>query len=694
MRIAEHGRVRVVVAWSLALCVLLLARLASGIDSAMHFSGSPVDGPFQLLNALRRIEAGQRGGVHFQFFHGLGVPYLHYPLFRLFGGGLVGSELSRQIISIIAFPAVLIAFFRAFTRDWPRTLALSFLVYVIAIALPLGTVTTPMVSMLGVRSTLPTLLPVALYLPASSRGRMISVGLLIGAALVIGTEQGLAALMAFAVVRVVSALATPDQRARLREAGVTIAIAIATLLLLLLLIGGMSGVVGALRYNLQLVPGDQFWYFGAPASPFAYDWPSVFALMRQQPRIAVAIVGGVAAVVLYLRRLWREPEGEAGRRNAALAVLAIYALISCASILGLFYHTYVEPCLRALLLLGALELDRLASARATTSERTPRLRVGFLAAVAFVVMVFAVPSTVGAALATLPHVVRDHVVHHQPSTLEGIWPATLTEGQRIVDQHRGPDGSAPSIWSTYSGWIEARNGVLNPTPFDYTMHALGPANRAAYVEDFRRVKPALVQTVLPTFVMYEIWMEQTSWEFYEELLRNYRAIGGTAWSIYWDRLPLPNPPQTPVWSASVADGATEVELPVDDQFHGDTIVALLSVQLDYTVHNPLRALPFVGAMPRYFVSAERTMSRFPVTLDPYRQSARFPVIAVRGQKPLLQFRTYSLLPGARFDVQRVQVSRVPVNQNNIGWLSSLITEQQRRDPLGPGSDSTGRYRWR
>src|SRR3954469_21170580 len=112
-----------IIGWGIALFLLVAIRTTGGIESAMHFDGPPVDGPFQLFNALRRIAAGQRGGADFQFFHGMGVPYLHYLPFRLFGGGFLASEITRQLISIIAYPAVLVVFFRAFTRDWPRTLA-------------------------------------------------------------------------------------------------------------------------------------------------------------------------------------------------------------------------------------------------------------------------------------------------------------------------------------------------------------------------------------------------------------------------------------------------------------------------------------------------------------------------------------------------------------------------------------------
>src|SRR5947199_23708 len=74
-----------VLAAKLFLALYFLYYLVDGMYPALVFDGLPVNGPFQLFNPLRRIAAGQVGGKDFIFFHGIGVPYLHYPLFALFG---------------------------------------------------------------------------------------------------------------------------------------------------------------------------------------------------------------------------------------------------------------------------------------------------------------------------------------------------------------------------------------------------------------------------------------------------------------------------------------------------------------------------------------------------------------------------------------------------------------------------------
>ena len=77
----------------------------------------PIDGPFQLFNALRRIDAGQRPGRDFPAFHGVGLPVVHYPVYRLLGGDFLASELARQWVSPAAHIAVYLLLSLLLFRD-------------------------------------------------------------------------------------------------------------------------------------------------------------------------------------------------------------------------------------------------------------------------------------------------------------------------------------------------------------------------------------------------------------------------------------------------------------------------------------------------------------------------------------------------------------------------------------------------
>src|SRR5437660_1423048 len=94
----------------------LVDRIAGAITVPMVFNGFPADGPFQTFNPSRRIAAGQHAGIDFQFFHGMGVPYLLYPLYALGGKTIFSSEVSRELVSVLFFALTVIAISAAASR--------------------------------------------------------------------------------------------------------------------------------------------------------------------------------------------------------------------------------------------------------------------------------------------------------------------------------------------------------------------------------------------------------------------------------------------------------------------------------------------------------------------------------------------------------------------------------------------------
>lgn len=75
---------------------------------ANYFGGYPYDGPFQTLFSLRRIADGDLPGRDFHFFHGNGIPFIHYPIFFIFGKSLFSSQFSE---SIIHFSSIIISLY-------------------------------------------------------------------------------------------------------------------------------------------------------------------------------------------------------------------------------------------------------------------------------------------------------------------------------------------------------------------------------------------------------------------------------------------------------------------------------------------------------------------------------------------------------------------------------------------------------
>jgi hypothetical protein len=661
--------------WALLFAFLSALMLVVGIESALHFVGPAIDGPFQLYNALRRIQAGQRPGIDFQFFHGLGIPYLHYVPFRLLGGTFIASEVTRQLLSALVYPVVVLAVLRSFIKNWTRTLAWAAIVMAGSIALRMTSMLVAINSLLGIRSALPTLLPIVLCLPVRRHVRNVLAGLALGGALLLGTEQGVAAILALLLATLAVAVRTRRQSGYLADCAVAIAVGVATLVAALAVMGGLSGMRGALAYNFRSVPMDQYWYFGVPPNVFISSWHVLPRMLTAIWQIPATLAAGCAMVVFGLRRVSPESHPSEDRRQLALTVLALYGLISCASLLGTYVNAYVQPCQRVLLLLSAIYLDSWFRRRDAALGRRPRLGVSSSVVLAcastLAMMVAVVPGIFATTFVYLPHVVRDHVLGRKGAVYSGIWPTTLPAAQAFLDSRRDSAGHPPTLWSTYAGLLEARNGLFNPS-FDYIIHALGPANREQYVQEFRSRRPTLVQTVSPAYTQYEAWIEDTSWDFYSELLRNYDLIGGTDWSFFWQRRATPSPLPTEVWTGAVGPGARSVQLPRIPLIANASPYLLLQVELEYRVSNPLVRLPLVGTMPRYLVRADNTVQKYPVTINPFATTVRFPLIGIRGEAPVLRWDVESLLPGASIAISRVRLSVVQTSPQNLWWLSSRI----------------------
>lgn len=330
------------------------------------------------------------------------------------------------------------------------------------------------------------------------------------------------------------------------------------------------------------------------------------------------------------------------------------------------------------MLVWMLELDRWLATREMGASADPR-QIGpmptAVAASLVLMVVFAFqPSIV--LLRQIPHTVARHLIAREGMVWDGVWPQTMSVSQTVMDAHRGPLGEPPQVWSTYAGLLEARTGQFHPD-VDYIIHALGPDNRRAYVDRFRASRPALVQTVLPSYSQYETWIEQTSWDFYADLLRNYRTVAATPWSIFWERLPRENPGPVQYWRSGALAGPETIDVPLPALSGPRAANVLIELEITYTTHNPGGFLPVVGGLPRYLVQIEGAATRGPVTLAPYARSSRFPVIGVEGGTLRLSFWTFSLLPGARFRVESVRASLVPVLPSMQAWVENLSLAERR-----------------
>ena len=88
------------------------------------------------------------------------MPYAHHGMCRLFGGGLAGSQLARQLLGTTVYAVVFIVFFRAFSYRWQHALCLTTAALSLSWILKFTAILFATIGMLDLRSALPTLLPV------------------------------------------------------------------------------------------------------------------------------------------------------------------------------------------------------------------------------------------------------------------------------------------------------------------------------------------------------------------------------------------------------------------------------------------------------------------------------------------------------------------------------------------------------
>lgn len=658
------------------LLLWLVSYLFIGLYESLNFDGFPADGPFQLFNPLRRIAAGQRAGADFQFFHGVGVPYLHYPLFLLFGKTIFASELSRAFTSLACYLLSLGLFAFVVTGERVKR-AFCFVVLALWLSevfligkpgLYGNPLASPGNSLLSVRSTFPLVTFAVLLsrLPRAAKAMLAGAGL--ASSLFFGTEHGLALNVSFffvgACVAAKSLFAArgAEGSTLLRSnvgfyalAGVS---AVACGAALFVLTCGPRGALQALEYNLAEVPADQFWYFGVPPNDFAAAW-SDFPHATMKGTLLFIVAACWLLACLWM--IFRSPKVAFDARPVTTAQMLCYGLIACASCLGMLEKGYLAPLLRVFLL-AVLSFAFRESFRQTVADRLGALSASTRRAAMIGAAALALLSLASVSLALYSRVPDPALIFNASvPRLSPLWTKYMAQVKKAIDGRLAP-GEKPVIWSTYSGLLETHYGVFHAKD-DYIIHALGPRRRDAYLMAFRTTKPKFVQTVRRSLFIhyteqrdYEQWLRVTSWDFYEDILNNYDALTTTDSSIIWVRKNAEWVAPSDSFAPLPFDRAADcVELPPVNAAEGVVVI-----RLRYEANNPWKKLPFVGGLPRHLVFPENTGNSLPISLPPYANEVRFPLYLKPGVRPRLKFATRSLVPGASFAVKEVAYKTVPV----------------------------------
>ena len=625
--------------------------LIQGLRDAVTFDGGLADGPHQLFNPLRRIAAGQRGGADFQFFHGVGVPYLHYPLYVLFGQTIHASELARAWVEAFQMVIGFLVVFAAATRRLTPALGLTAAALIVTNMLSMVHLALPINSLIGLRSVTPVLVVGLLLAGVRPSREAIGCGLLTAVAVLLGTEFGVAtALMLGLTWAGRRWFRLPGGSLRwLLLTGVTFAAALAGLLLL---ICGPEGVKLALRYALRDLPADQMWYFGAPPNAFVCMWRDLLDRDLWLDAIGPVLVTFAAAASAVR---WHP-----AARPAGVVLLAALAAVSFSTVgyLGYTSMHYLLPAERMALIVGLIGLWHAWRWMATDSAlAVVALRVGRVTAAALTVMWLVAGSTPWTIL-KLPVFVGQGRTHAADliggrARLSPRLADHVGELAAAIDADRAAVGITrpPVIWSTYAGLLEARYGVFHPH-CDYIIHARGPDALERYVAAFRIANPDYVVTLRRDTFPYEGQHQDGGWPFYEEVVLNYDVRTFTKEAVLWKR--RPDAWKTPDLSERIAyapRSAEEFATPLPPGVPPDTP---LVVEVEYEVRNPVAGVPVIGGMPRYLIAASGSRNTLPVSLPPYRNNWSFAVYPIPGQTPTFYAGTFSLVGGS-VSIKRVHV---------------------------------------
>ncbi|MFK4115540.1 hypothetical protein ACI2K6_13005 [Microbacterium sp. NPDC006705] len=590
------------------------------LDHATRFSGYALDGAFQLYNPLRRLADGQLPGRDFPFFHGVGMPWIHYPLYVVFGQNIFASEMSRWLLSPVMFAISGGVFLRALLGTWTRAVIGLAVMTAMSNTVPQLNLVDPGNSMIGIRSMTVLFIAAAMLWPVrrqrfafgflQANTPLLIAYALLGVSLALGSEQGVAAIGAFLLVRFFQNVR------RLRwgwrpfaQSAVDALAAVSSVLVVLTILTGGSAL-SALRYALVDIPADQGWVFGsipnvAPTAD-ALVWDLIGGpVLDLRAMVPGFLLTGLVAVVLVViaRRMRAIPPVAV----PVVIMLFLAGLATLAALLGyISLMTQLAPFgrLATAVAVGAgTAIVITAMARTEAAIRSgrrfaPALVARPVAAAAIIVAgVFFVATSVAARTPVLQEIPKREVIAaamQGPTQDDYEVAGPGFRGAMDAILSRIPPGA--DIWATYSSLFNSQRDVFVPAPGgeDYIIHALGAERREAYENAFDSVKPEAVITTNPNYTIYEEWLWGRYPQFYATLFQDYTLTVETGSHLLWLRNEVPAPRDAPTVQADVQGDGT-FSLPGNNTDR----VQYYELTVQYVASGG--DLPIVNRLPRFYL---------------------------------------------------------------------------------------------
>jgi hypothetical protein len=633
-----------------------LFHLLESVKAVTPFDGIQADGPFQLYNSVRRVDAGQLPGRDFPCFHGLGHAFAHYPVYRLLGSDLFASELSRQLVSRLLGLGIYLLVSWLLTRSlWPgaliglwSTISLNTNT-VFEVRLGYAVSVEPDNSLVSLRGLVPLLMLGVLYALRTRYVCELLLGFMLGVAWLMGVDQAMAMAGSLVACTGVILLLRKRIQAERPRFLLLLFVAIASLLLLTTLVSQQP--IQALRFSLRDIPTDQIWYFGVPPNTYYGDGNPYSERFSHSALFLTAVL-----FLWFVRGLLKSlaaTTAEDLRSGLVVIVGTTYAGLALVSSLAIVADSYLGNPIRVVLFLLIFELhqgkfwDRFSDVRWNSKPI-------FMLLVSFILLLGYFSVTQVLELARSP----------KPTLSEAFQEQTALYLKQIRTTH--PEPKTGDLWSTYAGNIEAQLGIYHPE-VDYIIHAL-VERREQYIKRFATVQPAYVHTMDGSAFRYEEWLQTTTWPFYEQLILNYNVSAEANQTILWQRKAGAwIEPEQQATELTVSDNTVEVPASKD--------AAFAVIRLDYEIKNPVKSIPIFGQQSRYLVEAVGSAASYEVSLPPKQRSQEFPVALRPGEPTKL-----IVASKGAFALGQIRVEKATVRYIRSSPETTALLKRAPKDP--------------
>jgi hypothetical protein len=648
------------------ICFFIISALQQGVQ----FNGYAADGPFQLYNPLRRLAAGEVPGRDFQFFHGIGVPLLHYPLFRLLGGNVFASETTRNLITPALFLISGYTFCYAVLRRHSKTVVATSLL--LLVSLKYVDVIYPSNSLIGIRTTFPLFVAAAIlwqnqsrlsFWLISVRWKSLLVMTLLALSFMCGTEQGVAAIISYTLVELFVIWRTSSRKTHIQNLLIELGL-LGFITLLMYTITTYGHPLRPLLYALRDVPSDQFWYFGTPPNSYL-NWHNILPGLTSQYLLYVYAAIAIAIALIAVAK--RKFNIVTNTQIRAYAFLILYGVLACSAMLGYFAPAQAIPLMRVVLaicvvvLVSVILLSRInfSDIKNFSSKRYGTyfvLTCLVIAGWSFLSGSYRIMQTTRKNFAVLDVIKAVPGAYHASDyAVAGVgWKSSLNSFKPYLSKPHA------TVWSTYSSLYD---------------------NRSEYVHDFEHTSPQYVITMRPTYFYYEEWLWPRQPDFYSYLLSHYHIVTFNGSHFLWaknDTAVVTNDSWTTVQPTRSGD----YKLPA-----AENRLSVYEVSATYSASSKLPG-GVASKLPRYLLQPHGTALAYDVALDPATQKSNFFVPVIQGQtNPYVSPKTDGLIPSAELHITSLKYRLLHTDTANNKMFYDAICVQQNHLTAMLGADT-------